>query len=204
MDEARHRLRLHRARRRRGGAGGAVRQGGVARVRFRARPGPGRRRQPDDDALGRVAGDRARRSARSMARRYGADGAGASTSARSTRSAAPPRSGRTRCWRCSTEPLDVMVVIGGYNSSNTCHLAALVRAEGVPHLPHRGRRRGRSRRADDPPPADRHQAGGGRRRLARRGPDHRHHRRRLDAEQQDRRDDRPHLRDGRRRESCAP
>jgi 4-hydroxy-3-methylbut-2-enyl diphosphate reductase len=29
------------------------------------------------------------------------------------------------------EPLDVMVVIGGYNSSNTCHLAALVQSEGV-------------------------------------------------------------------------
>ena len=30
------------------------------------------------------------------------------------------------------EPLDVMVVVGGYNSSNTCHLAALVRQHGVP------------------------------------------------------------------------
>jgi 4-hydroxy-3-methylbut-2-enyl diphosphate reductase len=30
------------------------------------------------------------------------------------------------------EPLDVMVVIGGYNSSNTCHLAALVHQHGVP------------------------------------------------------------------------
>jgi 4-hydroxy-3-methylbut-2-enyl diphosphate reductase len=30
------------------------------------------------------------------------------------------------------EPLDVMVVVGGYNSSNTCHLAALVQARGVP------------------------------------------------------------------------
>jgi len=29
------------------------------------------------------------------------------------------------------EPLDLMVVVGGYNSSNTCHLAALVRSEGV-------------------------------------------------------------------------
>jgi 4-hydroxy-3-methylbut-2-enyl diphosphate reductase len=29
------------------------------------------------------------------------------------------------------EPLDVMVVVGGYNSSNTCHLAALVRQHGV-------------------------------------------------------------------------
>jgi 4-hydroxy-3-methylbut-2-enyl diphosphate reductase len=28
-------------------------------------------------------------------------------------------------------PLDVMVVVGGYNSSNTCHLAALVQSKGV-------------------------------------------------------------------------
>ncbi len=30
------------------------------------------------------------------------------------------------------EPLDAMVVVGGYNSSNTCHLAALVHSRGVP------------------------------------------------------------------------
>ena len=30
------------------------------------------------------------------------------------------------------EPPDLMVVVGGYNSSNTCHLAALVRSRGVP------------------------------------------------------------------------
>ena len=29
------------------------------------------------------------------------------------------------------EPLDVMVVVGGYNSSNTCHLAALAQSRGV-------------------------------------------------------------------------
>jgi 4-hydroxy-3-methylbut-2-enyl diphosphate reductase len=29
------------------------------------------------------------------------------------------------------EPLDAMVVVGGYNSSNTCHLAALVHSRGV-------------------------------------------------------------------------
>jgi 4-hydroxy-3-methylbut-2-en-1-yl diphosphate reductase len=33
------------------------------------------------------------------------------------------------------EPLDVMVVVGGYNSSNTCHLAALVHSKGV-HIFH--------------------------------------------------------------------
>jgi 4-hydroxy-3-methylbut-2-enyl diphosphate reductase len=30
------------------------------------------------------------------------------------------------------QPLDVMLVVGGYNSSNTCHLAALVQSKGVP------------------------------------------------------------------------
>jgi 4-hydroxy-3-methylbut-2-en-1-yl diphosphate reductase len=30
------------------------------------------------------------------------------------------------------DPLDAMVVVGGYNSSNTCHLAALVHSRGVP------------------------------------------------------------------------
>jgi 4-hydroxy-3-methylbut-2-enyl diphosphate reductase len=30
------------------------------------------------------------------------------------------------------EPVDVMVVVGGYNSSNTCHLAALVHQHGIP------------------------------------------------------------------------
>jgi 4-hydroxy-3-methylbut-2-enyl diphosphate reductase len=30
------------------------------------------------------------------------------------------------------EPLDLMLVVGGYNSSNTCHLAALVHQHGIP------------------------------------------------------------------------
>jgi 4-hydroxy-3-methylbut-2-en-1-yl diphosphate reductase len=30
------------------------------------------------------------------------------------------------------EPLDLMIVVGGYNSSNTCHLAALVHQHGIP------------------------------------------------------------------------
>ena len=86
------------------------------------------------------------------------------------------------------EPLDVMVVVGGYNSSNTCHLAALVAVARRSRLPHRGRRRGRPRDRLAAAPAHRRQAGGGDRALARRGPYHRHHRRRLDPEQQDRRD----------------
>ena len=30
------------------------------------------------------------------------------------------------------DPMDIMVVVGGYNSSNTCHLAALVHQHGIP------------------------------------------------------------------------
>jgi len=30
------------------------------------------------------------------------------------------------------EPMDLMIVVGGYNSSNTCHLAALVHQHGIP------------------------------------------------------------------------
>jgi len=30
------------------------------------------------------------------------------------------------------DPMDLMVVVGGYNSSNTCHLAALVHQHGIP------------------------------------------------------------------------
>ena len=57
------------------------------------------------------------------------------------------------------EPLDVMVVVGGYNSSNTCHLAALVQSRGVRtyhiedadgHRYHRHRRH--------PPSADRYRS----------------------------------------------
>ena len=102
MDEARRRLRLHRARRRRGGAGGAVRPGGVAGVRLRARTwsgwgSPTRPRCSSGESLA---------IAEEIRRQHGAPlrrgGAGASTSARSTRSAPPPRSGRTRWWRCWT------------------------------------------------------------------------------------------------------
>jgi 4-hydroxy-3-methylbut-2-enyl diphosphate reductase len=34
--------------------------------------------------------------------------------------------------RLLDHPPDVMLVVGGYNSSNTCHLAALVQSRGVP------------------------------------------------------------------------
>ena len=123
-----------------------------------------------------------------------------SGSAPSTPSAPPPRSGRTRWWQLLEEPLDLMLVVGGYNSSNTTHLAALAASHGVPDLPHRGRGRDRPRGRDDPPPAGRDEARGDRRPdWLGGGSDHRHHRRRVDTQQQDRRDRRAHLPHGRGR-----
>ena len=97
----------------------------------------------------------------------------------------------------------MMVVVGGYNSSNTCHLAALVHSKGV-RIFHIEDADG----VDPPAGTIRHQPIGTKHevtspRLARGRPRHRHHRRRLDAQQQGRRDDRSHLRAGRRRGGAA-
>ena len=97
----------------------------------------------------------------------------------------------------------MMVVVGGYNSSNTCHLAALVHSKGV--------RTFHIEDADGVDPAAgtiRHQPIGTKHEVTSAGwlgdgRDHRHHRRRLDAQQQGRRDDRSHLRAGRRRGGAA-
>ena len=111
-------------------AGGPVSSRGLARLRLPAGPGPGWAGQPDHHAVRRVAGHR---------------GGGAEEHD------PPPRSrgGLGQHFRsfdtiCSAtqerqdavlallqEPLDVMVVVGGYNSSNTCHLAALVQQHGI-------------------------------------------------------------------------
>ena len=64
-----------------------------------------------------------------MRDRYGDTDADSSTSARSTRSAARRRSDRTRSRALlDSEPLDLMIVVGGYNSSNTCNLARICAA----------------------------------------------------------------------------
>ncbi len=126
------RLRLRPVRRQRGRVPRAVRRRRVAGIRSRSRPRADRLRQPDDHAHVRIARDRRdgaggddrplRRGRRSPA-----------TSAPSTPSAARPRNARTRSWRSSTQsqPLDLMLVVGGYNSSNTCNLARIC-AERVP------------------------------------------------------------------------
>ena len=161
-------LRFHRARRRRRGAGGAVRPRGVAGVRLRARSGPGGNRQPDHDALRRVAGDRARRSAQhGPPLRRGR--APASTSGRSTPSAPPPRNGRTRWWPCWTSRSTSWSWWAGTTRATPATSPRWCEPRGA-GVPHRGCRRGGPGRADHPPPADRHQAGGGRHRLARPGP----------------------------------
>ena len=67
-----------------------------------------------------------------MRDRYGDERARRRTSARSTRSAARRRSGRTPSIALlDDQPLDLMIVVGGYNSSNTCNLARIC-AERVP------------------------------------------------------------------------
>ena len=113
-------------------------------------PSADRVRQPDDDAQLGVARDRRplprRPCATATATRSSRHG-----SAPSTRSAAPRRTGRTPSWRCSTRSaLDLMVVIGGYNSSNTQNLARICagRAADLPHCrPGRDRRRPRTDRS---------------------------------------------------------
>ena len=97
------------------------------------------------------------------------------------------------------EPLDVMVVVGGYNSSNTCHLAALVQSRGIRvyHIEDADAVDALRRRSATSRSARSRRSGSDG--LARRRPDHRHHGRRLDPEQQDRRDDRADLPDGRGR-----
>ena len=143
------RLRFHRGEDERGrGRSRRSAARGVAGLRSRARPAAHRRREPDDDARARIAGDRrgGRRGDRACTRRP-------------TARAADFRSFDTICSATQERQdavrelldggVDLMVVIGGFNSSNTISLAALC-AERVPtyHIESidgdRSGRRGRS------------------------------------------------------------
>jgi 4-hydroxy-3-methylbut-2-en-1-yl diphosphate reductase len=67
---------------------------------------------------------------KSVIRRYGADVAGQHFRSFDTICSATQER-QDAVLALLEEPLDVMVVVGGYNSSNTCHLAALVHLHGV-------------------------------------------------------------------------
>ena len=136
-----------------GGAARAVRQGGLARLRLRARPRAGRHRQPDHDALGRVAGDR----------RGGRAGAWRGATATTARRALPVvrhhllrdpgAAGRGRGpARRAARPHGRGRRIQLQQHLPSRRAGPLARRAG---LPHRGRRRSGPRDRHDSPPADR-------------------------------------------------
>ena len=161
------RLRLHRARRRRRRARRALREGGVARASTSraTSSGSGSPTRPPCSPASRWPSPR----------RSGAASSGATAP---TRVAEHFRSFDTICSATQErqdavlallqEPLDVMVVVGGYNSSNTCHLAALVQSKGVRTFHIEDADGVDPASGDHPPPADRHQDRDHDRRLARR------------------------------------
>ena len=123
-DEA-GRLRLHPGRRRPRGVPRALRRRGLPGLRSRRRSAAHRLRQPDDDAQHRVARRSARCSARDARalRRGGAGRPLPRVRHHLQRDPGPPGCGRRLL--LAEQPLDLMVVIGGYNSSNTCNLARI-------------------------------------------------------------------------------
>ena len=112
----------------RGGLPRAVRRGGLAGLRPGPGPGAGRPRQPDDDADDRVARDR-----RDVPRRRWPTGTAPSALAEHYRafdticSATQDRQDAVVAL-LRDHPVDLMVVVGGYNSSNTLNLARICAA----------------------------------------------------------------------------
>jgi len=107
----------------------------VAEFRSRPRPGACRCRQSDHDAVGRIARD-----CRGGAKEHGAALGRCSRRAHfrtfdTICSATQER--QDAVLKLIAEPLDLMVVIGGYNSSNTTHLAAICQEKGA-DVSHRG------------------------------------------------------------------
>ena len=130
--EAADRVRLHPRRAARAlSVPGAIRAMPCRRGSILSSLATGRLRQPDHDAQHRI--DRDRRDVPGgNARRGTATTSCPPGSGRSIRSAARPRIARTPSYRLlAEETLDLMLVIGGYNSSNTCNLARIC-ADKVP------------------------------------------------------------------------
>ena len=130
-------LRLHPQRRQWGRAPAAVRARRLARLRSGDPSAARRLRQPDDDAQLGVAGGEMFRQA--MRDRYGDDQLPSIPRLRHhlQRHAGSPRTPVIAL--LAEQPIDLMVVIGGYNSSNTCNLARIC-AEKRPTYPIAGAR----------------------------------------------------------------
>ena len=105
------------------------------RLRPGSRPGAHRLRQPDDDADVRVARDRARCSARRCARATARRRCRPLPRVRHDLQRHAGAAGRGHRAARRT-PLDLMMVVGGYNSSNTCNLARICGRAGA-DVPHR-------------------------------------------------------------------
>ena len=129
-------VRLHPARRRPRRVPRPLQQGGLGRLRSGARSAAHRPRQPDDDADVGVAGDRRDAQGgddRPLGRRPTSiehfQAFDTICSATQDRQDAVLALLRDR-------PIDLMIVIGGYNSSNTANLARIC-ADVAAHVPHR-------------------------------------------------------------------
>ncbi len=123
---------LHPRRRRPRGLPRALRGGGLAGVRPGSGPGADRPGQPDHDADDRVARDRRDVPAGAGGERYGAEALAEHYRAFDTIcSATQDRQDAVVSAAAATHPIDLMVVVGGYNSSNTLNLARIC-ADRVP------------------------------------------------------------------------
>ena len=129
MEEARVVCDYIERRRRRGGAAAPLRAAPLAGVRLRHATSSGwasRTRRPCSSGESLAIAEEFRRS---MERRYG-DGASREHFRTFDTICSATQERQDAVVALLEEPLDVMVVVGGYNSSNTCNLAALCRVQG--------------------------------------------------------------------------